>query len=153
MRVLQWAQTGLRHELMTIRIHGVLSFVLLAPLLVMAGCEQSQSPQLEQLRERLHVPGPDFVGSVARGQELFRANCTECHGQSGQGTEKGPPLIQPIYRPGHHADLSFHLAVKNGVRQHHWNFGHMKPVDGVTPEDVGHIIAYVRKEQRAAGIE
>jgi hypothetical protein len=39
------------------------------------------------------------------------------------------------------------------VRQHHWNFGNMTPIDRLTPEDAGHIIAYVRQKQRAAGVE
>jgi len=33
------------------------------------------------------------------------------------------------------------------------NFGHMPPKEGLTPEDVGHIIAYVRREQRRARIQ
>ncbi len=65
---------------------------------------------------------------------------------------KGPPLIHDIYRPGHHADLSFHWAVKDGTKQHHWHFGDMPPIADVSPEQVGHIIAYVRREQRRAGI-
>jgi len=39
-----------------------------------------------------------------------------------------------------------------GARQHGWNFGDIKPVNGVTPDDVAHITAYVRDRQRQAGI-
>ena len=45
------------------------------------------------------------------------------------------------------------LAVKYGARQHHWNFGDRQPVQGVTPDDVAHITAYVRHQQREAGIQ
>ena len=54
--------------------------------------------------------------------------------------------------PSHHADVAFQLAVKYGTRQHHWNFGDMQPVEGVTPDDVAHITATVRHKQREAGI-
>ena len=48
--------------------------------------------------------------------------------------------------------MAFHLAVKNGVKQHHWHFGHMPPVEDLSPEQVEHVIGYVREEQRRAGI-
>ncbi len=132
--------------------HGALATAMSVALAagVLAACKRSGS---EGAHERLHLPGPTFVGNPAQGKGLFGANCAKCHGQDLQGTRDGPALVHAIYRPGHHADLAFHLAVKNGVRAHHWNFGDMPPVEGVTPEDVGHIVAYVRRQQRAAGIE
>jgi len=39
-----------------------------------------------------------------------------------------------------------------GVRGHHWPFGDMPPVEGVTRGDVTMIIAYIRELQRANGI-
>lgn len=51
------------------------------------------------------------------------------------------------------ADIAFQLAVKNGVRAHHWQFGDMAPVPQVTPDDVAHITAHVRAEQRKVGIQ
>ncbi len=123
--------------------------VILLPLVGIAACDR---PDPQKARERLHLPGPDFVADVSRGQQLFDANCTRCHGPGGRGSDQGPPLVHKTYRPGHHGDLVFHMAVKNGTRQHHWGFGDMPPVPGLSPEDVGHIIAYVRAEQRKAGI-
>jgi hypothetical protein len=38
-------------------------------------------------------------------------------------------------------------------RAHHWKFGDMAPVPGLTPDDVAQITAYVRLEQRKAGIQ
>lgn len=124
--------------------------LLILAALSLAACEP---PKAEQPRERLHLPEPRFVADPAQGKSLFEASCAKCHGQDLQGTGEGPALVHLIYRPGHHADLAFHLAVKNGARAHHWNFGDMAPVEGVTPEDVGHIVAYVRRQQRAVGIE
>jgi len=35
---------------------------------------------------------------------------------------------------------------------HHWQFGHMPPVPGLSQKDVAKIIAFVRELQRANGI-
>ena len=86
------------------------------------------------------------------GQALFGANCASCHGDSGGGSEKGPPLIHDIYNPGHHPDEAFYWAVANGVPQHHWPFGNMPKQSHVTPDEVAKIIGYVREVQLANGI-
>lgn len=86
------------------------------------------------------------------GVSLFNNYCAKCHGTGAIGTDKGPPLLHKIYRPNHHADSSFHRAVRKGVRQHHWPFGDMPPVEGVDKDEVEMIIEYVRELQREAGI-
>ena len=77
----------------------------------------------------------------------------ECHGIAGTGTDQGPPLVDPIYRPGHHADIAFQMAVERGVRAHHWRFGDMTPIPGLSEEQVQEIVFYVRFLQEAAGIQ
>lgn len=99
----------------------------------------------------LHVPR--LSGAALEGERLFAANCASCHGENAGGTDIGPSLVQRIYAPAHHADLAFRLAVRNGVRAHHWTFGNMPPVEGVGTRDVDRITAYVRSIQRANGIE
>ncbi len=106
---------------------------------LVAGCGQASSP--------------DAAGDPGRGESLFSATCAECHGVAGVGTDKGPPLVDPIYRPGHHSDAAFLLAVRQGVLPHHWGFGTMPPQEGLSDADVADIVAYVRGLQRAAGIE
>jgi mono/diheme cytochrome c family protein len=99
------------------------------------------------------VAVPALSGTAAEGEALFEANCATCHGKSGAGKNGfGPPLVHKIYEPGHHADIAFRLAVSNGVRAHHWKFGNMPPVEGVTQPDVDRIIAYIRALQRENGI-
>jgi mono/diheme cytochrome c family protein len=93
------------------------------------------------------------AGDVASGRALYAANCASCHGVDLQGTDKGPPHIHPVYEPSHHADDSFRLAVARGAAQHHWEFGPMPPIAGLADQDVTDIIAYVREQQRAAGIK
>ena len=64
-----------------------------------------------------------------------------------------PPLVHKIYEPSHHGDEAFYRAVSNGVRSHHWDFGNMPPIEGLTRADVGTIVAYVRALQSENGIQ
>lgn len=100
------------------------------------------------------VTRPEQLSQQAQmGKRAFEAVCAECHGQNAAGkTGKGPPLIHKIYEPSHHSDMSFQLAVQNGVRAHHWDFGNMPSQDGLTKADVTAITAYVREVQQANGI-
>jgi mono/diheme cytochrome c family protein len=86
------------------------------------------------------------------GKTIFDENCAACHGAKAAGSENGPPLVHKIYEPSHHADFSFVMAVKNGVRAHHWRFGDMAPVPGVTDKQIEWATKYVREIQRANGI-
>ncbi|MEP0325062.1 c-type cytochrome [Bauldia litoralis] len=95
----------------------------------------------------------DLSGRAIQGKGLFDGACSSCHGKNAAGTDSGPPLIHKIYEPGHHADEAFQLAAMRGVRSHHWNFGDMPPVEGITQDDVSFIVTYVRELQRANGIE
>ncbi|MCP3055575.1 c-type cytochrome [Aurantimonas marianensis] len=97
---------------------------------------------------------PELTAEESRGETLFNANCATCHGANAAGRSgKAPPLVHNIYEPNHHADAAFQLAVQNGVRDHHWGFGNMPPIEGVSPKNVSQIAAYVRALQRANGIQ
>lgn len=91
-------------------------------------------------------------GDVEEGRQQFEANCATCHGTGALGTNSGPPLVHPYYVPGHHNDDSIRRAVRNGVPSHHWFFGDMPPIVGVTDEELEQIILYIRERQRAGGI-
>jgi len=91
-------------------------------------------------------------GDLGRGEILYEGNCARCHGEDARGTDQGPPFLHPFYRPAHHSDAAFFSAVRNGVRPHHWNFGSMPPIPGLSDQDIADIVAYVRSLQRAAGI-
>ena len=92
------------------------------------------------------------TGNVA-GEESFQTRCSTCHGQVGEGTAAGPPLVNRLYEMGHHPNFSFHNAVNNGVIAHHWNFGNMPAIPNVPPEEIDAIICHVRDLQRAEGID
>lgn len=100
------------------------------------------------------VPQPSrgLMPNPTQGKALFEKHCAACHGADLKGTDKGPPMLHPVYEPSHHGDASFQMAVKFGSRAHHWRFGDMPAVQGVSADDVAHITAYVRQKQRMAGI-
>ncbi len=100
----------------------------------------------------LHLPPSGFQVDADQGKKLYQQNCQQCHGPAAKGSERGPALLDNTYRPAHHANLAFHLAVKNGVRAHHWQFGDMPPQPQVSPEQTAHIVQYIRQLQLDAGI-
>ena len=101
----------------------------------------------------VEVTVPDLTDTAERGRKTFEANCAACHGINAAGVDgAGPPLVHIVYEPNHHGDMSFYMAVRQGVRAHHWPFGNMPPVEGVSDTEVATVIAYVRELQRANGI-
>ena len=90
---------------------------------------------------------------VAEGGDLYQAFCAECHGSDLRGTGKGPSHLSSLYQPGHHGDGAFQIAVLIGATAHHWDFGSMPPVEGLSEDDVEAIIAFVRQTQREEGFE
>ncbi|WP_372992107.1 cytochrome c [Sulfitobacter sp.] len=94
-----------------------------------------------------------FTHNAQIGQQAYDTNCAACHGINAAGREGiAPPLVHIIYEPSHHADESFQRAVSLCVRAHHWPFGDMPAVEGLTRGDVTLITAYIRELQRANGI-
>ena len=108
-------------------------------------CDSSQQKQA--------AGGGPAPAELQAGEAKFTANCAACHGTQAAGTDHGPPLVHKIYEPNHHGDPAFQRAAANGVKAHHWEFGNMPKIEGVTPEDVDQIVKYVRWLQRQAGIQ
>lgn len=101
---------------------------------------------------RVALPS-EFSVNARVGKLAFEAKCAACHGVNAAGQNGvAPPLVHKIYEPNHHGDESFWIATQNGVRAHHWQFGNMAPVEGLTRGDVKMIVAYVRELQRENGI-
>lgn len=133
-------RTSVRHALMLVALLGGL-----AGLAGLAGQAQAQPLSIPQAT-------PGLMPNAGAGAGLYARNCSSCHGERLQGSDKGPPFLHRVYEPSHHGDAAFQLAVKSGVRAHHWQFGDMPPVAGVSPDEVAHIIAFIRAEQRRVGI-
>ena len=95
-----------------------------------------------------------FSDDAKIGNRIFDAKCAACHGTNAAGKDGvAPPLIHKYYEPNHHGDEAFQIAAARGVQSHHWNFGNMPPVEGVTRADIKMVVAYVREVQRANGIQ
>lgn len=125
-------------------------------LLVVAGYFylQQDNPASSSGEALAAVKVPALSGTALDGEKAFNANCASCHGKIAAGRDGlAPPLVHKIYEPSHHGDMSFVLAVKQGVRQHHWSFGNMPPVAAVADNEIADIISYVRTLQRANGIQ
>ncbi len=101
----------------------------------------------------VQVSVPTLSAQARQGEALYNENCAGCHGKDAAGQDGvAPPLVHKIYEPSHHADGSFQRAASQGVRAHHWRFGNMPPVEGITRREVTKVIVYVRELQRANGI-
>ena len=102
----------------------------------------------------VRVKNPEFLSKDSQiGKKYFDENCAKCHGKLAAGMGGlGPPLVHKIYEPSHHGDIAFYMAVKNGVRSHHWNFGNMPAIKTLEKEKVTKIIKYIRELQRNNGI-
>jgi len=98
-----------------------------------------------QLRAAEQIVIPFQLG---QGQLLYEENCSSCHGIDLTGSNKGPPLLHSFYKPSHHGDKAFYRAALQGVRQHHWEFGDMPPVEGMTQKKMDKVVPYVRYYQQ-----
>lgn len=130
-------------------VAAVAAYITLRP----APVEEAAQSALTEGDAMVAIQMPPIEGNAAIGQRIFENACAACHGSNAVGVEgAGPPLIHIIYEPRHHADESFQRAVAMGVRSHHWQFGDMPAVEGLTRGDVATVIDYIREIQRANGI-
>lgn len=124
---------------------GLVAVVAIAVVLAWGTREDPSAPRA--------IVVPDLSAPARDGRLAYDRHCAECHGVGAAGRAVGPPLVHPVYRPAHHADAAFTLAVRRGVRAHHWRFGDMPPEPAVTDDEVAAITRYIRELQVANGIE
>lgn len=138
--------------------------ILLA--LLLAACNNQDADSKNKVTTTSTMPGhkmgnsnqsfvvktPQVPFKHGLGKNRFQKMCGQCHGQWGNGSEQGPPLMHPFYKPSHHGDQAFYSAALRGVRAHHWQFGNMPPVSGATEKDMSSIIPFIRWLQRENGI-
>jgi len=135
-------------------ILAIAIFAAIGAYMYFAGTKTAQVPTgTAKAVPMVAVNVPDIIGAAILGETAFNAKCAACHGTSAAGRlGVAPPLIHKTYEPSHHGDMAFIMAAQNGVKSHHWPFGDMPPVEGLTNGDIKNIIAYVRLVQRANGI-
>ncbi|MGH7319093.1 MAG: c-type cytochrome [Candidatus Rokuibacteriota bacterium] len=98
-----------------------------------------EPPRRSRPAER-EVVVPELSPQARAGELAYVERCAQCHGPSGAGSTSGPALVDSVYRSGHHADSAFMLAVRRGVRAHHWLFGDMPPQPGMTDRELADIV-------------
>jgi len=122
----------------------LITTLALITTLIAAGCSGSQVDTQESL---------PALSANADGAAVFAARCASCHGEDLRGTDQGPSQLSIVYEPNHHSDVSYRAAIRNGVAQHHWNFGDMDPVDDITDDQIERVITYIRSQQQLQGFE
>ncbi len=130
---------------------GVAALVVSLALVAACEGEADDPPAPPPAASPAETPAATAV-PILDGETLFRQTCAVCHGVDLQGTAQGPPFLDRIYHPNHHSDASFRLAVQRGVIAHHWPFGNMPKIEGLSEQQVEAIIAYVRAQQQEAGL-
>jgi mono/diheme cytochrome c family protein len=93
---------------------------------------------------------------VAAGRETYQSVCASCHGADLGGTAAGPSMLEPVFAPATHPDAAFRDAVTKGVSPHgHFEkttWGAMPALPTLDDDDIANVTAYVRSEQRKAGV-
>ena len=114
-----------------------------------ANAAETETAALNESMVTISLPAT-LSDNAKIGQTAFYAKCSSCHGANAVGQQGiAPPLVHKIYEPSHHGDEAFQRAVAMGVRMHHWTFGQMPSIDGLTRSDVATIISYIRELQQA----
>ena len=98
------------------------------------------------------IKTPKMTPELNLGKMNYDALCASCHGKNAAGTDKGPTFLHKVYHPGHHSDGAFFIAPMKGARAHHWPFGDMKPVKGITEGQIRKIVPYIRAIQKENGL-
>jgi cytochrome c553 len=89
--------------------------------------------RLAQAKQVLQIPRAD--GDIKAGKELFEENCAACHGKTGEGRAKKPPLA---------GQYTGYLAeqVKNFITDKRSHEQKGDPLKDLKPQEIGDILAY-----------
>ena len=123
------------------------------PIILLSGLFLLSPTYADHKKSHVDVEVGNLSSTASKGQLVFNTNCASCHGINAAGGIDGPPLIHNIYNPGHHANASFIRAVRNGVKQHHWQFGDMPPQKHVAFGDMVFLMKFIREVQQQNGIK
>lgn len=132
-------------------IKPVLFACAVAAVAALAACGGSSRHEPEEPGAAPQVASNEDL--VARGATLYGKHCAKCHGDAGQGTDKGPAVVgegalPKDPRPGAKRQVVFSTAYDIGA----WAMKHM-PADrpgSLAPEEYLAILAF---DLKANGVE
>ncbi len=96
----------------------LLALLCSAALLMAQNINYQQDPKWRAPEEAAARPNP-VAGKpelAAGGKKLFKRNCVECHGQSGQGLKKAADLQLPVVQE--QSDGTLYWKITNGNPDH-----------------------------------
>jgi len=143
-------------------MHKVIFVMVLA--LLLAACSQegdnsanaatpaASGHKMGNMAQKVAVKKPRVPFKFGVGMKKFKTMCAQCHGEWGEGSDQGPPLMHDFYKPSHHGDPTFYNAALKGVKAHHWKLGDMPRVQGATAKDVERILPFIRWLQKENGL-
>ena len=131
--------TGRRRVLVAAGLGG-----LLAGLGVWAAYRDEPAPTVRV--PELSPAGSGGAGGVSAELRVLPWRCRPGHGHRSASHPRD-------LSAGPSRGLAFELAVRRGVRAHHWRFGDMPPQPTITPDAIHMITRYVRELQQANGID
>jgi Cu/Ag efflux protein CusF len=97
--------------------------------------------EIERTGEKLVITKINKIGEVAvlSGAEIYKTNCAECHGDKGEGTKKGIPMISG--HALHHTEAEHIKQVTDGE-------GEKMPAfrDKLSAEQIKAVVDFVRSD-------
>lgn len=123
------------NHLKTLKLFVLLIFTVFA---LFACNTQKQTETVENTN--LNSPPEIEVAKKPDGAGIYKANCARCHGENGEGTDKGISFLK-----GHaldHTEEDFIKQVENGEKDE------KMPAfkDKLTDEEIKAVVKYVREE-------
>ena len=102
-----------------------------------------QDPKWRAPEEATMKPNPlaDKPELTAGGKKLFRRNCVECHGESGQGLKKAADLQLPVVQE--QSDGTLYWKITNGNPDHG-----MPSFSGIPEQQRWQVVLYLRTLSR-----
>lgn len=123
--------------------------------LVLVGLVAGGTSVADAYRRSLPNPIPVTAASLARGQEIYQAQCATCHGDNGRGDGLAGRFLRPrpadfrVHMAAGHTDPDLFGWVSNGVQ------GTAMPAfgDTLSEEDRWHVINYIRQFANATAAD
>ena len=127
---------------------ALLTLLSAATLLMAQNINYQQDPNWRAPEEAAAKPNPlaDKPELAAGGKKIFKRNCVECHGESGQGLKKAADLLLPVVQE--QSDGTLYWKITNGNPDHG-----MPSFSGIPELQRWQIVLYLRTLNRRDAVK